>query len=212
MKFTPFIILMAMPSTIMAAESAEVAEPSQWLSIVMAILTTVVIPFLVKFLNKKAEETKVKAENAKLEGNSILADARNKFLDKRLIPFLYETASHTAAVNLPVIVKDSMDGGDFDWKNHLSKLKDEILDLTKAKFATEGIDIVANVGEEYLDNLLDRALAKAIPFLPEVTHSVAKESGDKITDGISQAIVKGGLEYAKQMFVKMQKEEAEKEG
>lgn len=209
----PIIALLALPAVMLAEEAAATppADTPQWLSILMTIISTAVLPFVIKFLNRKADESKKKAEAAELESSSTLVKVRNEFIDLRLIPFLYSSAAHLAETRLPSILKDASDGGGFDWKAHLKALKDELLDLTKEKFAAEGIDIVKNLGEKYLDSLLDRALAKAIPFLPEFARPIAEEKGDDLTDKLSGLIMDKGLDYAKKWVEKKKAKEVEAE-
>ena len=201
MRYYLVPLLLFVPAITFAEEAvataADAADATNW---PLYIITGVVLPFVITYLRRKAAEAAKKAEQAELNNGYLVNDIRNSFIDQRLIPFLYEASAHITEMNLPTIMQDALDGDGFDWKKHLGDLKDELLVLTKEKFSAEGIDIVAKLGEKYLDSLLERALLKAMPYLPQVVKTVGEKSGDELTKKIARMICTWGASYAKERW------------
>ena len=187
-----------------AATPATAAAPEgspAWLTAIWPILIAVLIPFAAKWMMSKSAEHKAKAEAASKEAEGIGQEIKNAFLDQRLIPFLYEAGAQIATTKLPEIITDAGDGGGFDWKKHLNDLKNELKELAIAKFKEEGTDIVKDLGDKYLDSLLERAILKAVPFLPNMLQKPAEGSAGSVADKVSNLVLDKGLDYAKKKWL-----------
>lgn len=189
------LLVVALPLTLVAAEGADAAVPAAapegapwWVNLLYPILMAVALPWLRAYLKKKAEHEAAEAEGATLSANATLQEQRNFFIDKRLIPFLWNEAEHAVDTRLPEILKDATDGGGFDWKLHLRNLKADLFAAATEKFEAEGMDLLAMVGRPTLDRLIDRAFAKATPWLPSfLNNDMAKEkAGDLAVLGINK--------------------------
>lgn len=208
MRITPYLAaipLLTLPAFLGAEEAVAPIVPADapwWVQLVVPILTAVVVPFLVAYLRKKNQEAAAEAEKTQLDSTKSLLEQKNLLIDKRVIPFLWNSAEHLAATQLPVLLKDATDGdGKFDWKAHLNSIKDELLDLAKDKFAQEGIDLIQVLGAKYLGQLVDRAIAKAIPWLPNVMEEQAAKIAEGKGEVIVSLILSKGLQFANKRWL-----------
>lgn len=202
-----FGLLFCPTLVVFAEEVAEAVTPAMppippdapwWVQLVWPILFVVVMPFVVGYLRKKKAAAIAEAEKIELDSSKSLMEQKNLLIDKRVIPYLWATAEHLAAKNLPVVLADALDGdGKFDWKKHAGGLKDELLTSLKEKFKAEGIDIVKVLGEKYLGELLDRAIQKAIPWLPQASQNIVGSIAEGKGKFLAGMIVDKGLDIAK---------------
>jgi len=184
-----------------ASEAGPAVTASGVLATIASIAIAVVIPFLVRFLNGKAQTAKAEAKHADQSAASLLRENRRAFIDERVIPFIYATSAHLVDTRLPAIIRDATDGGEFDWKGHLTGLKSELLNLTKAKFAAEGVDIVTDLGSEYLGSLIERGINKAIPFLPEGIETTAKSLNEEHTRDVIGKLAEKGVDWVRRKWL-----------
>lgn len=193
--------------TILAAQDAVVAIAPEgspwWVQALWPLLLTVVVPFLVRYLNQKRIAAEAEAEKLTLDANKSLMEQKNILIDKRVIPFLWASAEHIAERDLPIVLADALDGdGKFDWKAHANRMKEELLDIVKDKFLTEGIDIVKVLGVKYLGQLIDRAIAKAIPWLPQSSQAAVSLIAQGQGATIAHLIIENGLKVANERWLK----------
>jgi len=172
-----------------AVESTTADEGSLWLKVLGTVITAVfaiLSGFLAKRFNADVEQRKIDATKS-------LMEQKNFIIDNRIIPFAISTIEHWQITQLPKIVADLSDGGDFKWKDHFENLKSYVKKRIIKKFAKENIDILEELGEEELDNLIDRLIMKLITYLPpSVKQFLPKQIVDKLTDfGTAFAVEKG---------------------
>lgn len=206
-RLVPLTMLVCTPALLLAEEVAAtvpaVPEGSPWwVQALWPILFATVIPFLVGFLRKKKESAVAEAEKIQLDANKSLMEQKNLLIDKRVIPFLWATAEHIAERDLPKILADAMDGdGKFDWKGHSKSIGVELKDLAIDKFKAEGIDLVQVLGEKYLGSLIDRAIAKAIPWLPQAARPAAQNIAEGKGAQLAGLIIDKGLSIANKRWL-----------
>lgn len=210
-----FTVLFLAPAAAFAVEAApEIPAAPEgapwWVQAIWPVLFATIIPFIIKFLNKKSAEHQALADAHNAEEAGILGNIKNEFLDKRLIPFLYNAGAHIAETKLPAIIVDASDGGGFEWKKHMSDLKGELKDLAIDKFKNEGLDLVEELGDKYLESLIERAIVKAVPFLPEVVRPVVEDKADDVGDFVGNLIVDKGFGYVKDRWLDEWLEKKEK--
>jgi len=200
------LLLASIFCPLLAAEAANTVPPvpegaPSWLSWVWPILFTVVVPFAIRWLRSGAKERESAAKDHDLSSVGKMIENRRAFLDARVLPFLQNTAADLIESRLPAVIADAADGGGFDWRSHVKGVKDELLSQAKAKFSAEGIDIVENIGAEYLDKLLDRVVTKVLPFVPEAVRSAAAGVADKYSDKLATLVVEKGVGYARDRWL-----------
>lgn len=201
-----FVILIAMmPMQLWCEDVTEIAEeisqPDAWYTGLITAAILIISGFISKFLYDKSSESKKKAESIDLENESIASELKHEFLDRRLIPFLYEAGAHIADTKLPCLLADAININDgFDWKKHLADIKDELKDLAIDKFKAEGIDLISQYGEKYINSLVDRAINKAMPFIPSVIRPKTVVNED-ITGAISNTILEKGLSFVRKQWL-----------
>lgn len=204
----PLMMLVCTPALLLAEEAPAVIPSSapegapEWVAWIWPILFAVVIPYLVGFLREKKDAANAEAEKIQLDASKSLMEQKNLLIDKRVIPYLWSTAQHIAERDLPKILADAMDGdGKFDWKGHAKSMGAELLESVKDKFAQEGIDIVKVLGEKYLGQLIDRAIKKAIPWLPDGIESTVANVAEGRGAQLAGLIINYGLEFANKRWL-----------
>lgn len=186
------------------------SDAPQWLHFVWLAFGVIILPYILSFLRSKKQEADAEAEKFKFDANMSLLEQKNYLIDKRIIPYLWSMASYLAEKQLPTLllaITTQKEGEKkFDWSKYAQDLKTELLEDVKEKFAAESIDIVKILGEKYLGELIDRAIARAIPWLPQSTQpifeSISKDRGGQL----ATLIMNRGLEAAKTRWLKEEKD------
>lgn len=209
-RLIPLALLVCSPALLLAEEAVEAVTTTPaipdgapwWVQALWPILFATVIPFLVGYLRKKKQSAVAEAEKIQLDANKSLMEQKNVLIDKRVIPFLWATAEHIAERDLPKILADGIDGdGKFDWKGHAKNIGIELKDLAIDKFKQEGIDIVQVLGEKYLGTLIDRAISKAIPWLPQAARPTVENLADGKGAVLAGLIIDKGLAIANKRWL-----------
>ncbi|NEN87925.1 MAG: hypothetical protein F6K48_02985 [Okeania sp. SIO3H1] len=186
MRFIPLsllavFLLLVTPLTGFAEEAAApVAEATDpWVVLITSVLG-IVLAWGGKLLREK---WKISGKKVALDATKSLWEQRNFLIDNRIIPFALSTAEHWLATQIPVLVADAVDGGEFKWSSHWAGLRKYVKSRVIKKFAEENVDVVELLGVEELDDLLDRLLFKLIGELPEgVKKFIPEAIVDKTTD------------------------------
>jgi len=175
MKLTYILALIFAPFMIVAEEAtASQFDPSTltgWQAVVYgAIITAVGWGFALWRKRMKAAEAKDIAETGKA-----LVEQRGTLLE-RVEATALRVAEQWAEDNMPALLTDALNGGDFDWKYHCTQAfttaRSEVIEC----FKDEGIDIVARLGAARLNGLLKKAVFSAIKKLPEKFQGLLPES------------------------------------
>ena len=192
MRYCLAALCLTLPAAVSAAEAAEAAaEQPSWLPVLLSVITAV-IGWVATMLRKKF---KVDAEKAQLDASKSLMEQKNFIIDNRIIPFAVSTAEHWLALSLPKLIVDATDGDGFKWKEHWADLVTYLKARVVKKFLAENVDIIKLLGEDELDNLLDRLALKLIGKLPEkVQRFLPADVVDKLTDKASEFAVDKGRE------------------
>lgn len=152
------------------AETAPKAESEKalpkWLQYLVGILGTLITMFLVPFLKRKAASAKAEAEKNSAEATQAHVNARG-ILVSRLQEFLWGSAEAIAEKKFPALAQKIANGD----LNSAQGIKKELYgwggDLRGdaiAYFNNQGVDIIAAVGDDFLDKLIERAANKVSPF------------------------------------------------
>lgn len=179
------------------AGAESVADGQSWTQVVFAILAAIITAFVLPWLKQQASAKR--AETAKL-----LAEANEKKLTARkrlwLIAqdYLYEIAANTFEKNLPDMALDIKENG-WDTKKIKQRLHEWGKDAkakTIAYFKLQGIDIIAELGDDALDDLIRKAADSTSPFPGKETAAALLE--DHVTDWI----IDHGVNYARNKWCK----------
>lgn len=202
MRSLTLFVLVFLPALASAQEVGQEAVQSSnpWMPIITGIIAMVTSAALY-FLRKK---WKVDTEKQEIDKSKSLMEQRNFLIDNRLLPFALGTAEHWINTQLPLILSDLGDGGEFAWKDHWSDLHKYVKARVIQKFAKENIDIIDFMGEVELDQLLDRVgmslIARLPPSLKAFLPGVSSDDGpvpasiDKLTDAASKFVLDKGKE------------------
>ncbi len=175
------LALAALTATAFAEEAASSssAGTAGVVAGIVAAIVAIVVPLLFKLLGKSKPEAA-----PEMPADLKLDEARNFFIDKRLIPFLVSTAEHWLITQLPAIVADATDGNGFDWKQHWTELRAYLKQRAVDKFAAENRDLVKFLGSSReLDDIIDRQVAKLLAKLPDAVKALLPQSAvDMLVD------------------------------
>ncbi len=174
---------------------AEKSLPT-WLQYLIGILSTIVTAFLVPFLKRRTIAAKAEAEKHSAEATQAHVNARG-ILVSRLQEFLWGTAEAIAEKKFPALAQ-KIAGGQLknaqDIKKELYAWGGDLRSDAIAYFNNQGIDILAAVGDDFLDKLIERAANKVSPFPGRDT---AKELLQKhATDWL----IKQGVEWVRRKY------------
>lgn len=173
------LLIISLPSSGYAAEAAEASQTPWWVPALGAVLVAVV-GWLARLWSKKAGAETKKAE---IDAEKSLWEQRNHLIDTRITPFLISTAEHWLITNIPVVLEDLSDGDGLRWEDHWTNLRNYTKNRALRKFTQENIDLVERLGEQELDNLLDRLLLKLIGKLPDSVQAfMPKELVEQLND------------------------------
>lgn len=186
-------ILLTIPAIIFGAEPvAQVAaEQPAWVGIVVTVLGTLITAVLVPYLKKlqgKVEAEKVEAQHG-----------AKSLLIGRVKSFLLDQAIVIAERDFPVIVR-KVAAGEIktaeDARKLLYALGGELRGDLIEFFNNEGIDIVATLGDKYIDQLIRWAADKVSPF-------PGKETATALVSKGADVALEKGLDYVKTKLEKM---------
>lgn len=186
------------PAYLVPAEAVEAAPEASstpmWLTALLGLIGTAITAYLAPWLTKylKAKEASAKAE----AGHADMS--RKAILMQRLEEFLYNSAAHLAAKELPRIAALVSSGDITDGdavKAELKSIGARLKDMAKTKFAAEGIDIVEEFGDDVIDDLIDRMAAR-VNFPGKDTVATL------LKGGVADKLVDKGLSWVKRYLAK----------
>lgn len=179
------------PATAPSSAASSDATPNTWAMIITTIVT-IVLGWVGNMLRKKWQ---IDSQREALDATKSLWEQRNFLIDNRIIPFALSTAEHWLLTQIGPIIKDATDGDGFQWATHWSSMKGYVKRRVIKKFAAENVDVIALLGADELDDLVDRLLFKLISKLPPNIQSfIPRNLIDKGTDWASALAVAKGKE------------------
>ncbi len=187
----------AAPAEAAPAEKAEGAIPS-WLQYLLALLSTAVTAFLVPFLKRKAQAAKAETDRQSAAATESNINARG-ILMGRLKQFLYGTASAVAEKKFPELaakVKSGQLKSASDIKTELRSWGGTLRSDAMAYFGNQGVDVLAAVGDDFLDKLIERAANKVSPFPGKDTAKAM------LQDNVSDWLIEHGVDFVRNKFLK----------
>ena len=179
-----------------STEKAEGGIPS-WLQYLLALLSTAVTAFLVPFLKRKAQAAKAEAERQSAATTESNINARG-ILMSRLKQFLYGTASAVAEKKFPELaakVKSGQLKSSADIKTELRSWGGTLRSDAMAYFGNQGIDVIAAVGDDFLDKLIERAANKVSPFPGLPTAKTL------LQENVSDWLIEHGVHWVRQKYL-----------
>lgn len=165
------ILLQANEAAPEVADAAEKASESGggWVGIVVTIIGSIITIFLIPFLRQKANAAREDARNASAEANRQELD-NIETLKAQAKSFAYDAALSLAEKNFPQLAQRIKDG-EFSGDDKVTKIKEEMYSWGRTlrdeiieHFDDQGIDIVAALGDKYLDKLVELVANKVSPF------------------------------------------------
>jgi hypothetical protein len=188
------LFLALVPCIAFAEEAAEVLPPGTpaWAHLVYVIITAVIGTIAVPFLARKAQAAKEEAAKLRTEGALTSLNAR-KVLIMELKNFLLDhciTVLEREIPNLAARVLTEKLGKD-DIKAVLRKWGYQARAAAVEYFASQGVDLVATVGDAYLDAAIRWAADRVSPF-------PGKETAVELaTEKYSNMLIEKGVDYVR---------------
>lgn len=167
-----------------------------WVQVVVVLVNALVAAVLIPFLRSKqlAAEAETKSHSERTDLTSM---EKRQLLSERLKSFLLREAGNTVEKRFPTIANDVL-MGKLRTKEEIKPLLYGMgADLKKAAvsyFGIQGIDLAAEVGDQFLDGLIRWAADRVSPFPGKETAVAFLEHS------ISDMVVKRGVEYVKGQF------------
>jgi hypothetical protein len=165
-----------------------------WGEIIGGVISTLITAFLLPLLKRKAEAAKAEADNLQSQRVKTDIEARGALVD-RLKAFLWGTASAIAEKRFPMLAQKIVDGNvktSDDVKVELYAWGADLRTQAVDYFKNQGVDVIAAVGDVYLDKLIERAANAVSPF-PGKETAVAILKSD-----IAPMILREGVDYVRQ--------------
>lgn len=137
-----------------------------WAQLVVTVLCVFVMPYLLKFLRAKTEESKKGAELAVIDANRSLIEQRGAIAE-RLKSYLWGTAAAIAEREFPKLCAAIIAGKLTDPRDIKAQLRmwgDELRIQAVEYFRTQGIDLLQTFGAQAIDDLIERAANAVSPF------------------------------------------------
>lgn len=169
-----------------------------WAQLVMTLLCMFVMPFLLKFLRAKTEESKKGAELAVIDANKSLIEQRGAIAE-RLKSYLWGTAAAIAEREFPKLCAAIIAGKLSDPHDIKAQLRSWGVELRLQAieyFRTQGIDLLQTFGAQAIDDLIERAANAVSPF-PGKDTALAL-----LRDGAAPLLVERGVEWMRNATAK----------
>jgi hypothetical protein len=187
---------------LLAAAAGETASTGgglpTWFEMFMAVLSLLITALLLPYLKRKAEAAKAEAEKMQAEAGSAAQNTRDILL-KRLEAIALGAAARIAEKEFPKLAlmvkngelqdKAAVKAIMYKWG---AALRDEVI----AYFRQEGIDIIAAVGDDYLDHLIEKVANKVSPFPGRET------AVHMLQANVSDWLIAHGVAYVKARYDK----------
>jgi hypothetical protein len=167
-----------------------------WFQMLMGVLSLLITALLLPYLKRKAEAAKAEAEKLQAEAGTAAQNTRDILL-KRLEAIALGAAARIAEKEFPKLAlmvkngelkdKAAVKGIMYKWG---AALRDEII----AYFKIEGIDIIAAVGDDYLDHLIEKVANKVSPFPGRET------AVHMLQANVSDWLIAHGVAYVKNRY------------
>lgn len=187
-----------------AAEAPAAAAPEEktdtipgWLQALISVIGLAITAFLVPFLKRKTEAAKAEAKRQSAQATEHDINSRG-ILVTRLQEFLWGTASAIAEKKFPelaVKIKSGQLNSKEAVKKELYGWGGALRQDAMAYFGNQGVDVVAAVGDDFLDKLIERAANKVSPFPGKET---AKEL---LQDHATDWLIKHGVDWVRQRYM-----------
>ncbi len=180
-----------------ATEGAPQSTGQMIVGVVVMMLGMIITKFLVPFLKAKEKAAHAEAEKNMAEAGSADVASRGVLVN-RLQEFLWGNAAAIAEKRFPLLAV-AIIGGQFNSVNavkaELKSWSAQLKTSAKEYFANQGIDIVAAVGDKFLDSLIERAANAVSPFPGKETAKTL------LQDRVSNMVIDKGVDYVRNHFL-----------
>lgn len=167
---TTLTLILALSPALLAAAESEDSNTTLYATI--GTVLAAIIGWLVARFGLKS-----RPDTAPIDPKMPVNEARNFFIDYRLVPFVIETAEHWLITQLPALLGDALDGDGFEWRTHWDNMHEYVKNRVVKKFAAENQDVLDYLGKnQELDDIISRQLTKLLTKLPESVQRFLPES------------------------------------
>lgn len=177
------------------SEAAENGAP-MWLQVVMTVIGLAVTAFLLPWLKQKASEARANAAAAFADANNNKLNARQK-LRMIVLDYVMGLAANTAEKRFPALAKAIKTHGlsSDQIKKQLHAWGDDVKKRTVEYFKAQGIDVLAEIGDDGLDELIEWAANKTSPFPGKETTAAL------LKDGVTDMLIDYGVDYVRNKWL-----------
>jgi len=168
-------------------------EMPLWVQILLAVLSTLITTFLLPYLRALNAKAKAEHEKALADANNATLEAKTELI-YQLKTFLFMNAMSIAEQRFPELARKinnkeltTVDEIKAELRSWGKDLKEKALTF----FKNQGIDLVAAVGDDYLDDLIRHVADKVSPFPGKET------AVELLTNKGTDLIIEKGVEWAK---------------
>jgi len=166
-------------------------DVTDWKVIVATVLSTLITAFLIPYLKNKASAARATASAQSIQavGSSI---ATREVLREELKAFMFDTAASISEKRFPDLARRVAEGkltNAKDIKDELKGWGENLKTDAVLAFKAGGIDLAAELGDVYLDSVVEWAANRVSPF-PGKETAVAL-----LQEKASDALIKYGVDY-----------------
>ena len=179
------------------AAAATTNELPAWLQALISVIGLAITAFLVPFLKRKAEAAKAEAKRQSAQATEHDINSRG-ILVSRLKQFLWGSAEAMAEKKFPELaakIKNGELNGKEAIKKELYGWGGTLRDDAMSYFGNQGVDVVAAVGDDFLDKLIERAANKVSPFPGKETAKVL------LQEHASDWLIEHGVDWVRQKYL-----------
>jgi len=178
---------------VLAQDVAPAADAPVWMQGLMAALSVIITAFLLPWLKSRAAAAKEEAAMNRANAATGQLNAKQMILSM-VKDYLFNAASVIVEAEFPRIAKAITNGELKD----VAAIKVTLLDLGRqlksqavSHFDAQGIDLIAAVGDDYLDELIRYVADKVSPFPGKDTATAF------LTETVSDMIVDKGVNFVR---------------
>ena len=172
-------------------EAAEASgEPGGWVSILIAVLATVVVPFITNYLKKAAEAKKAELDVAGLDKKQKIAVLVQAYALERAEAYAERDILTLAKMIAMGEIKDTEKVKAY-LKGLGARLRDDLVVFAKEQF---GVDLLAEYGAKLVDGWIESAANRVSPF-------PGKDTAEALLKGGANSLVKHGVKRLQKMVV-----------
>lgn len=172
------------------AADVPVTEPAGWVTILLAVLGTIVVPYITNYLKKASDAKKVELEVSGLDKKEKIKISLQAFAFERAEAYVEKDFLVLAKMIAMGEIKDMDKVKDY-LKGLGSRLRDDLIVYAKEQF---DVDIIADYGSKVVDGWIESVANRVSPF-------PGKDTAEALLKGGAQKLIDNGVKRVQSMVL-----------